>query len=162
MIKMAEQGVKEAPKKKAKVKAEAKSSVKSYERGIEVEKQNMGAYSKKFGATVRSLQADFKSHQKELKEAALKMHEEGKKKMNSKINQFKGEMKAAAKLMNDKVNKFNSDVKSQISENKEAVSRIEKGTKFLLSEINKKKREFKAYAHGPFRDYIKAFWGVNE
>lgn len=160
---MVEEDVKEEsrkiPKKKLKAKPETKSSVKSYKQGIEAEKQKMSSYSKKFGTTVRSLQADFKKHQKELKEAALNMREEGAKNMGDKINKFKGEIKTATKSMKDKVNKFNQEVKNQISENKEAVARIEKGVKFFLSEINKMERDFRAYARGPFTEYIKAFWG---
>lgn len=139
--------VKEVPKKKIK----EKTSVKSYQQGTDVEKQEMGTYSKRFGTTVRSLQADFKRHQKEIKEAAANMREEGAKEMGNKINKFKGEIKVATKAMDNKVDKFNGDVKNQINENKEAVSRIGAGAKFLISEINKKEKDFRSYG--------KAFWG---
>ena len=86
---MAEQ--KEVDKKKA--KAEGKMTVKSYQQDINVEKQKMGAYSKKFGSTVRSLQADFKKHGKEMKEAASNMREEGIKNMSAKVGKFKGGQK---------------------------------------------------------------------
>jgi len=147
---MAEEEVKKkVPKKK--VKTEGKKSVKSLQQGIETEKQNMGAYSKRFGTTVKSLQANFKSHTKALKEAALNMREEGEKKMKGKINKFNGEIKAATKKMNDGVDKFKGEIKDQIKENKGAVAKIEGGVKFLLSEINKTKNDFKSYS--------KAFWG---
>lgn len=158
MIKMAKKKAKTEAKLGVKAKA-AGTSVKTYQQGINVEKEKMGAYSKKFGTTVKSLQADFKKHTKDLKEAALKMKEEGAKHMNTKINQFKGEMKAASKMMDDKVGKYKGDIKNQIKENKDAVAKMEGGVKFYLSEINKKKKDFQAYQEGPFKDYIKAFWG---
>lgn len=141
---MAKEGIKEVPKKKT--KTEEKTSVKSYQQGIDVEKQEMTGYSKKFGTTVRSLQADFKRHQKEIKEAAVNMREEGAEEMSNKINKFKGEIRVATKAMDNKVDKFNADIKNQIKENKEAVSRIGGSAKFLVSEINKKEKDFRSYA----------------
>lgn len=140
-------------------KKEEKKSVKSYQQDIEAEKQHMSSYSKRFATTVRSLQANFRQHNKELKEAALKMREDGAKHMKAKINKFKGEIKTSGKAMDENVDKFKQDIKDQVKENKEAVSHIEKNVKYLLSEINKKKNDFQAYAKGPFQDYIKAFWG---
>jgi len=146
-------------KKKVKGKTEVKLSVNSYKQGIKSEKQKMSAYSTKFGATVKSLQNDFKGHAKALNEAALKMRKDGAEHMGNRINEFKGEMKVASKLMDSKVHKLNNDIKSQVKENKEAVSRIENGVKFFLSEVNKKQKDFQAYADGPFNNAIKAFWG---
>jgi hypothetical protein len=151
MIKMAEQ--KEVPKKKA--KAEGKMTVKSYQQDINVEKQKMGAYSKKFGSTVKSLKADFKKHEKDLKEAASNMRKEGIKHMGNKINQFKGEIKTATKKMNDGVDKLKGDIEDQIKENKTAVAHIASNIKYFLGEINKKKRDFRSYAKV-------SFWGVSE
>ncbi|MEK6808561.1 MAG: hypothetical protein AABY14_02650, partial [Nanoarchaeota archaeon] len=63
------------------------------------------------------------------------------------------------KRMSEKIVKFKSEAKDQIKENKESVARIGNSVKFLVAEINKKKRDFKAYAKGTFTDYIKAFLG---
>lgn len=125
----------------AKKKTEAKSSVKTYQQDINAEKQKMGAYSNKFKTTVRSLQANFKKHAKDMKVAALQMREDG------------------IKNMDEKVRKFNHEIKGQIQENKEAISHIANNVKFFQSEISKKKKDFQAYARGPFNSYIKAFWG---
>lgn len=133
MVKMAEQ--KEVPKKKA--IAEGKMTVRSYQQGINVEKQQMGAYSRKFGHTVRSLQADFKRHEKDVKEAASNMREEGIKNMSAKVGKFKGE------------------IQDQIKENKQAIAHIASNIKFFLGEINKKKKDFRSYARV-------SFWGVSE
>ena len=138
---MAKEEGKEVSKKKAKVEKEGKTSVSSYKKGIEVEKQKMGDYSKKFGTSVKSLQSDFKKLAKDLKEKGKAMIEEG------------------IKHMEGKVSKYRSDIKAQIKENKEAVSHMDTNVKFLLGEINKKKKDFQAYSKGPFIDYIKAFWG---
>ncbi|MEK6868753.1 MAG: hypothetical protein AABX74_00860 [Nanoarchaeota archaeon] len=132
---MAEQEVKEVHKKKG--KAEGKMTVKSYQQDINVEKQKMGAYSKKFGSTVRSLQADFRKHAKDMKAAAENMREEGIKKMSAKVGKFKGE------------------IQDQIKENKTAVAHIASNIKYFLGEINKKKRDFRSYAKV-------SFWGVSE
>lgn len=128
-------------KKKAKAKTEAGTSVKSYQQGIDGEKQKMGAYSKKFGTTVKSLQADFKIHAKDMKNAALQIREDGIKQMSQKVHKYKG------------------DIKDQIVENKEAVARIGNSVKLFQSEVRKKDHDFQAYARGPFQGYIKAFWG---
>src|SRR3989338_4041471 len=130
MLKMAEQDVKEIDKKKG--KAEGKMTVRSYQQDINVEKQKMGAYSKKFGSTVRSLQADFKKHGKEMKEAASNMREEGIKNMIPKVAKFKGE------------------IQDQIKENKQAVAHIASNIKYFLGEINKKKKDFRSYAKVSF------------
>ena len=130
---MAEQ--KEIDKKKG--KAEGKMNVRSYQQDINVEKQKMGAYSKKFGSTVRSLQADFKKHGKEMKEAASNMREEGIKNMSAKVGKFKGE------------------IQDQIKENKQAVAHMVSNIKYFLGEINKKKKDFRSYAKV-------SFWGVSE
>ncbi len=132
---MAEQDVKEVHKKKA--KAEGKMTVKSYQQDINLEKQRMASYSKKFGSTVRSLQSDFKKNAKEMENAASNMREEGIRNMRSKVAKFKGE------------------IQDQIKENKTAVSHIASNVKFFLSEINKKKKDFKTYAKV-------SFWGVSE
>ena len=47
-----------------------------------------------------------------------------------------------------KVEEFNAEIQAQIKENKESVSRMANAVKFFTSEIGKKKREFKSYAHG--------------
>lgn len=128
----------------AKKKAEPKkagTSVKSYKQDIDVEKQKMGAYSKEFGTTVRSLQAGFKKHAKDMNAAALKIREDGIKNMSQKVGKFKYEIKEATTRMADNV-KF---IQCEINKKK--------------SEINKKKKDFQAYARGPFQGYIKAFWG---
>lgn len=127
-------------KKKAESKL-LKTSVKSYQQGIDTEKQKMGAYSDKFKTTVRSLQANFKKHAKDMKNAALQMREDGIKQMSQKVHKYKGE------------------IKDQIVENKESVARMDDNVKFFQSEINKKRKDFQAYARGPFQGYIKAFWG---
>ena len=150
---MAEQ--KEVPKKKEKVKTSGKMTVRSYQQDYNVEKQKMGDYSKKFGSTVKSLKADFKKHEKDVKEAASNMRKEGAKKMGNKINQFKGEIKTATKSMNDKVNKFKGDIEDQIKENKQAVAHIASNIKYFLGEINKKKKDFRSYAKV-------SFWGTGE
>ena len=103
-----------------------KTSVKSYQGDIGAEKQKMGDYAKKMSSSVRSLQKEFKIRAKEMKEAGRKMIEEGNRKMNALV-------------------------KNQISENREAVSRIGNGVKMFLSEVNKKKKDFRAYQQ--------AFWG---
>ncbi len=125
----------------AKKKTEAKSSVKTYKQSIDVEKQKMGAYSNNFKTTVRSLQANFKKHAKDMKVAALQMREDGIGRMHQKVHEYK------------------RDIKDQIVENKEAVARIGDSVKLFQSEILKKNRDFKAYVRGPFKSYIKAFWG---
>jgi len=128
----------------AKKKAEPKkagTSVKSYKQDIDVEKQKMGAYSKEFGTTVRSLQAGFKKHAKDMNAAALKIREDGIKIREDGI-----------KNMSQKVGKFKYEIK-------EATTRMADNVKFIQCEINKKKKDFQAYARGPFQGYIKAFWG---
>lgn len=130
--------------KMAKKKAEAKqlkTTVKSYQQDIDAEKQKMAAYSQKMETNVRSLQANFRKCAKDMKNAALQMREDGIKQMHQKVHKYKG------------------DIKDQIVENKEAVVRIENGVKLFQSEFNKKSKDFRAYARGPFRNYIKAFWG---
>ncbi len=126
---------KEVPKKKAdkKVAKTEATSVRSYKNDTEAEKQTMSAYSKKFGSTVRGLQSNFKKYTKDVRVAASALREEGIKNMSNKINKFKG------------------DIEDQIKENKAAVTKISNGVKFFLSEINKKKKDFKAYAY--------TFWG---
>lgn len=138
---MAKEKGKEGPEKKAKIEKEGKTSVMSYKQGVEVEKQEMGEYSKKFGASVKSLQSDSKKFAKELKEAGKAIIEEG------------------IKHMEGNVSKYRSDIKAQIKENKEAVSHMQTNIKLLLGEINKTKKDFQSYAHGSFNNYIKAFWG---
>ncbi len=122
-------------------KKELESSVKSYQQGIDLEKQKMNLYIKKTGTSVRSLQEEFRKHSKEMKGAAKNMLEEGSKNMNAKVGRFRGE------------------IKNQIKENKEAAAHMESGVRFFLGEINKKKKDFQAYAQGPLTDYIRAFWG---
>ncbi|MEW5896477.1 MAG: hypothetical protein AB1668_02190 [Nanoarchaeota archaeon] len=123
----------------AEKKSAEKTSVKSYQQDTEAEKQKMGAYSKKFKTTVRSLQTGFKKHARDMKAAASSMREEG------------------IRSMRQKVGKFNHEIKDQVKENKEAVTRMSDNVKFFQSEINKKKKDFKAYAKGPFTNSIKAF-----
>lgn len=125
----------------AKKKTETGTSVNSYQQGINAERQKMGAYSKKMGTSVRSLQGEFKKHGKEMGEAGRTMIAEGNANMNAKVEKFRGE------------------IKNQIKENKEAVARLGNGIRFFLGEVNKKKKDFRAYARGPFNSYIKAFWG---
>lgn len=146
-------------KKKSAERSVLKTSVRSYEEGVCVEKQRMGDYTKKMASSVKSLQGEFKRHSKEIKEAGKTMNVEGKKKMNAKVEKFTGEMKTASKQIASGVRKLNNDIKDQVQENKEAVSRIGGSIKLLLSEVNKKKKDFQAYARGPFNGYIKAFWG---
>lgn len=81
--------------------AGTKTSVKSYQRGIEAEKQKMKNYSKGFETNVKAFQAEIQAQKKNMANAV----------------------------------------------------------KFFISEVDKKKRDFKSYAHGTFKDYIKAFWG---
>ena len=145
--------------KKTKSKIKAKSSVKSYQQEIDTEKQKMGAYSKNMGKSVKSLQGEFKKHSKEMQEAGRNMIAEGNKNMNAKVNQFEGEIKVASKAMSDGIKRLHTNIKNQMKENKETVSRIENGVKFFCSEVNKKKKDFQAYAQGTFPPYIKAFWG---
>lgn len=140
--------------KKAKAKAgierttSVKTSVKSYQQGIESEKQKTSTYSKEFEAGVKSLQTGVKSlqvditkHSKDIKNAALKMREEG------------------IEHMGKKVAKFGKEIEDQITENREATSHMADNVKYFISEIDKKKNDFQSYAQGPFTDYIKAFWG---
>lgn len=124
---------------KKKTMTESKTSVKYYQQEIESEKHKMDAYSKKFATTIGPLQAGFKKHAKDMNASALKIREDGITNMNRKVG------------------KFNHEIKGQIQENKEAVSRIANNIKFFQSEINKKKNDFKAYAHGPFTNDIKSF-----
>lgn len=126
--------------KKAK-QAVAKTSVKSYNEGINLEKQKMGTYAKKMGTNVKSLQGEFKKHSKEIKEAGKNMLADGNKKMSAKIE------------------KFNGEIKNQIRENKESIANMGNGVKLFISDVNKKKKDFQAYSRGPFNGYIKAFWG---
>lgn len=140
--------------KKAKAKAgierttSVKTSVKSYQQGIESEKQKTSTYSKEFEAGVKSLQtgvkslqADITKHSKDIKNAALKMREEG------------------IEHMGKKVAKFGKEIEDQITENREATSHMADNVKYFISEIDKKKKNFQSYVQGPFTDYIKAFWG---
>ncbi len=122
-------------------KTEYETSVKSYQEGVNPEKQKMGAYTKKMRTNVRSLQAEFKKHAREMKEAGKNMIAEGNANMNSKVGKFRGE------------------IKNQIKENKEAVTHLGNGVQFFFGEVNKKKKDFRAYSRGPFNGYIKAFWG---
>lgn len=62
-----------------------------------------------------------------------------------------------SKRMRQKVEGFKEEIRNQIKKNKEAVSKIGAGVKFLISEIDKKKSNFQAYAHGPFKNYINEF-----
>lgn len=132
----------------AKKKAELKTSVKSYQHGVNLEKQKICTYAKKMGTnvkslqtTARSLQGEFKNYSKEMEIAGRNMIEEGNRHMNLKVGKFKGE------------------ITNQIKENKEAIAHIENGVKLFISDINKKKKDFQAYARGPFNNSIKAFWG---
>lgn len=128
-------------KKKEAEHSKSKTSVKSYQGGIGAEKQAMAGYAKKMGSSVRSLQGEFKRHSKEMHEAGRNMIAEGNRNMSAKVGKFTGE------------------IKNQIKENKEAVSRMEHGVRLFLSEVNNKKKDFRAYQHGPFQGYIRAFWG---
>lgn len=133
--------------KKAKAKAgierttSVKTSVKSYQQGIESEKQKTSTYSKEFEAGVKSLQADITKHSKDIKNAALKMREEGTEHMGKKVA------------------KFGKEIEDQITENREATPHMADNVKYFISEIDKKKNDFQSYVQGPFTDYIKAFWG---
>jgi hypothetical protein len=132
MIKM-ENDKKDETKAEVEEKTLVKTSVKSYQQGIESEKQEMSTYSKGFEAGVKSLQADIEKHSKYVKNAALKMREEG------------------VKNMGEKVAKFRKEIEDQIKENKEAVSHMANNVKYFLSEIHKMEKNF--------GDYSKAFWG---
>ncbi len=125
----------------AKKKTESGTSVSSYQQGINTEKQKIGAYAKRMGTSVKSLQGEFKKHGKEMHEAGRNMIAEGNKKMAGKITRYKGEIRA------------------QIKENDEAISRMGNGVKFFQSEVNKMKKDFHAYQRGAFQAYINAFWG---
>lgn len=96
---MAKEKGKEGSEKKAKV--EKKTSVRSYKQGIEVEKQKMGEYSKKFGASVKSLQGDFKKHAKDLKD---------------KVDKLKGDIKDQVKENKEAASHMNSNVKLLLGE----------------------------------------------
>lgn len=142
--------IKKQVSKKA-VKPLVKQSVKSYQDCIEAEKQKMAAYSRKmsgsvkeFRSDVKSLQNTYRQYSKELKDAARSMRAEG------------------TRNMNEKVGKYTQDIQAQISEHKEAVKHIGASVKYFISQINAKKAEFKSYARGPFRSYIKAFWGYEQ
>jgi len=126
---------------KAEAKTPVKASVKSYQQGIESEKQEMSTYSKGFEAGVKSLQADIEKHSKYVKNAALKMREEG------------------VKNIGEKVVKFRKEIEDQIKENREAVFHMADNIKYFLSEIDKKKKDFQSYAQGSFNDYINVFEG---
>jgi len=118
--------------KKAKAKARierttsVKTSVKSYQQGIGSEKQKTSTYSKEFEAGVKSLQSDIKN-------AALKMREEG------------------IEHMGKKVAKFGKEIEDQVTENREATSYMAANVKYFISEIDKKKNDFQSC--------INTFWG---
>ena|SRR3989338_5712499 len=125
-----------------------KTSVKSYQQNTEMEKQKMKTYANKMKTNVKSLQADarklagsFKNYSKDLRGAALKMREDGVTRMRQKVG------------------KFSQEIKEQIKENKRATAHMADNVNFFQSEIDQKKKDFQAYARGPFRGYIKAFWG---
>ncbi|MDP2950846.1 MAG: hypothetical protein Q8N55_00525 [bacterium] len=133
---MAEQTNEEASKKKAKAKPKeevSKTSIKSYKEGVELEKQKMDAYAKKFGSSVTSLQADIRKHSKDISAAAEDMRTEGIKNMSNKIGKFK------------------KDIQSHKKELEAAAEHMADNVKYFISEINKKKKEFK--------EYIKNFQG---
>lgn len=110
------------------------TSVKSYQRGINAEKQRMADASRKFEANVKSLGAEFKRYSKDITAGALLMREEGAREMKAKVG------------------KFQYDIKAKIRADKESALRF-KGNVQHLS------REFQSYAKGPFADYVKAFLG---
>ncbi len=78
------------------------------------------------------MQADTKKYQKEIRDETVKMQEG--------IRQFK------------------KDVQEQAKENKEAASHMANSVNYFIGEINKKRKEFRAYVP-QVKDYIKAFWG---
>lgn len=123
-------------------KTEPGTSVKSYQQDINLEKQKMGNYTKKMRTSVKSLQAATKSYSKEMKDAGRNMIAEGNRNMNVKVG------------------KFREEIKNQVKENKEAIAHIGNSIQFFLGEVNKKKKDFRAYTRGPFAGYIKAFWGI--
>ena len=94
---MAEQ--KEVPKKKA--KAEGKMTVKSYQQGINVEKQKMGAYSKKFGHTVNQFKGEIKT---------------ATKKMNDGVDKLKGDIEDQIKENKTAVAHIASNIKYFLGE----------------------------------------------
>ncbi len=107
---MAEEEIKMEEKKKAKAEPlekagtlELKTSVKSYQGGINAEKQKMGS-------SIRSLQNQFKAHSKDLYAAALKMKEEGITEMSGKIRDQIKENKGSLTRMRSGVNLFLSEI----------------------------------------------------
>ncbi len=128
-------------KKKTSLKENIGTSVKSYQEGIDTEKQKMNVYAKKMASSVKSLQNDFKKHAKDMNAAALALREAGMQNMNTKVTKFKGEIRA------------------QVRENKEAIANIGNSVNYFVSQINGKKRDFSSYAKGEFQNWIKSFWG---
>lgn len=126
---------------KKNINSKSSTSVNSYRQDVNEEKRKMGAYTKKMGTSVKSLQAGYKKHGQEMRDAGRNMIAEGNENMNAKVGKFRGE------------------IKDQIKENKAAIAHLGNGVRFFLGEVNKKKKDFQAYARGSFNSYIKAFWG---
>ena len=114
---------KEESKEGSKKKAKVEKEGKT---SVSSYKKGIEVEKQKMTTSVKSLQGDFKKFAKDIKEKGKAMIEEGIKHMGGII-------------------------KAQVKENKEAVSHMEGNVKFLLGEINKKKKDFQAYSS--------AFWG---
>ena len=123
-----------AEKPKFEAKRPLSTSVRSYQRGINVEKQRMADASRKFGADVKSLEAGFKRSSKDITAGALLMREEGAREMKAKVG------------------KFQNDIKAKIRADKESVSRFRDNVQHLS-------KDFQSYAKGTVAEYVKAFRG---
>lgn len=136
-----EEKVAKTEKPKFEVKKPLATSVKSYQRGVNAEKQRMAESSRKFGANVKALGAEFKRSSKDITAGALLMREDGAREMKAKVGRFQ------------------NDVKAKIRADKESVSRFRGDVQRLSKEVRSLSREFQSYAKGPVADYVKAFWG---
>ncbi|MBU2637375.1 MAG: hypothetical protein KJ955_00190 [Nanoarchaeota archaeon] len=123
-----------AEKPKFEAKKPLGTSVRSYQRGINAEKQRMADASRKFEANVKSLEAGFKRSSKDIVTGALLMREEGAREMKAKVGRFQ------------------NDIKAKIKADKESVSRFRGNVQHLSRECRSLSREFQSYA-------INAFWG---
>lgn len=91
--------------KKKEIKAGLETSVKSYQRGIDVEKQKMEGYSKKFGTSVEKYRGDIKAQIKKLGTSVEKYRKDIK-------DQIK-ENKEAVSHMADNVAFFLSEIEKK-------------------------------------------------
>ncbi len=116
-------------------------TVKSLKNEIRAKEGEMQKYGQNFNTTVKGLENDWKKHSKDLKEAAMKMRNQGINKMKEKIREF------------------NNEILNQKKENRAAISHMKGDVGLFVSEIDGKRKDFQSYAKGPFAGYIKAFWG---